>query len=88
MKRADATMIRQQAIWNGTEAESHDLLGSMQRHCACEFDKAGARVRTCGPHEALVHNQRFLDGLLFARRIADRLRAEEWSRASSRTAPA
>jgi hypothetical protein len=27
-----------------------------------------------------VHSQRFLDGLLFARRIAQRLIAEEWLR--------
>jgi hypothetical protein len=73
-------MLRQQATWNGNEAESYDLLASMQRHCACEFDKAGARVGTCPPHDALVHSQRFLDGLLFARRIAERLIAEEWSR--------
>jgi hypothetical protein len=30
-----------------------------------------------------VHSQRFLDGLLFARRIAERLIAEEWSRAQT-----
>ena len=44
-------MLRQQATWNGNEAESYDLLASMQRHCACQFDKAGARVATCPPHD-------------------------------------
>jgi hypothetical protein len=73
-------MLKQQATWNGNEAESYDLLASMQRHCACQFDKVGARVATCPPHDALVHSQRFLDGLLFARRIAQRLIAEEWLR--------
>jgi hypothetical protein len=80
-------IMHRQAIWNGTDSESYDLLSSVQRHCACEFDRAGARVRTCPPHDALVHSQRFLDGLLFARRITDRLIAEEWSSvASSRAA--
>jgi len=72
-------MLKQQAIWNGTESESYALLESVQRHCACQFDQAGARVRTCAPHDALVHSQRFLDGLLFARRIARRLMLEEGS---------
>jgi hypothetical protein len=34
-----------------------------------------------------VHSQRFVDGLLFGRRIADRLFAEEW-KAPSTTAKA
>src|SRR5690348_10695049 len=29
-------MLKQQAIWNGTDAESYDLLASVQRHCECE----------------------------------------------------
>src|SRR3982074_57611 len=73
-------MLRQQATWNGNESESYDLLASMQRHCACQFDKAGARVARCPPPDALVHRQRSLCGLLSARRIAERLIAEEWSR--------
>ena len=79
-------MIRHPAIWNGTEAESDDLLVSLALYCACEFDAAGARIKTCPPHDALVHNQRFLDGLLFGRRIAHLLIAEEWSRAAESAA--
>jgi hypothetical protein len=78
-------MLKHQAIWNGTDAESYDLLASVQRHCACEFDNAGARTKTCTPHHALVYNQRFLDGVLFARRIAQRLIAEEWACAADQT---
>jgi hypothetical protein len=70
-------MSKRQVIWNGTEAESHDLLASVRRHCACQFDQAGVQIRSCPPHDALASSQRFLDGLLFARRIAERLRAEE-----------
>jgi hypothetical protein len=75
-----------QADWNGSDSESYDLLSSVQRNCACEFDRAGARVRTCPAHDALVHSQRFLDGLLFARRILNRLIDEEWSTAATRAA--
>ena len=85
MLKLRGTMIRQQAIWNGTAAESDDLLLTLARNCACEFGVAGARTKTCPPHDALVHSQRFLDGLIFARRIAQRLIAEEWSTASKRT---
>jgi hypothetical protein len=37
----------------------------------------GVRLSTCPPHEMLAADQRAVDGLLFARRIADRLRREE-----------
>jgi hypothetical protein len=68
-----------EVVWNGTEAESRDLLDVLARHCACEYSVSGARTRVCAPHYALAHTQRFLDGMLFARRIRDRLLAEEQS---------
>jgi hypothetical protein len=64
-------------VWNGTEAESLELLKAIARHCACEYAASGACIRVCAPHDALAHSQRFLDGLLFARRIGARLIAEE-----------
>jgi hypothetical protein len=67
-----------QVVWKGTEQESFDLLKAIQRNCACEYAPTGARTRPCLPHQALVGDQRWLDGLLFGRRIADRLTAEEW----------
>ena len=70
-------MSRRQVIWNGTESESFDLLASVRRHCACQFDRAGIQVKSCAPHDALVSSQRFLDGLLFARRIVGQLMLEE-----------
>jgi hypothetical protein len=73
-------------IWNGTAAESNALLVCLERNCTCEFDSAGARVKTCPPHDALAHSQRFLDGLLFGRRIVHRLIAEEWSQPTPRQA--
>ena len=65
-------------IWYGTEAESRALLEAINRNCTCEYRATGAIARACMPHEAITRSQRFLDGLLFARRIAQRLVAEEW----------
>jgi hypothetical protein len=67
-----------QTVWNGTEAESRDLLNSIGRHCACEYAASGARTGICAPHDALVRSQRFLDGLLFARRMRTRFIVAEW----------
>jgi hypothetical protein len=72
------TMIRPQAVWNGTEAESRALLAAIARYCACQFADNGALAAACPSHDALVRNQRFLDGLLFGRRIGQRLIQEEW----------
>ena len=75
---ADAgDMSRRQVTWNGTSAESYELLASVRRNCACQFDQAGVQIRSCAPHDALVSSQRFLDGLLFARRIRQQLLSEE-----------
>ena len=45
----------------------------------------GVRLATCAPHRMLTEDQRALNGLLFARRMAERLRREEFSRAKSTT---
>jgi hypothetical protein len=68
-----------EVVWNGSEDESRDLLDVLERHCACEISADGRQITVCAPHYALVHSQRFLDGLLFARRIRCRLIAEEQS---------
>jgi len=39
----------------------------------------GVRVNVCAPHRILAEDQRVLDGLLFARRDARRLRDQEWT---------
>ena len=46
----------------------------------------GVRLATCAPHRMLTEDQRALNGLLFGRRMADRLRREEFSRARSTAA--
>jgi hypothetical protein len=64
--------------WHGTSAESGELLAAVEHNCGCQFDdEVGMRVSTCPPHDALVKDQRWLNGLLFMRRQRDRLNAEE-----------
>jgi hypothetical protein len=65
--------------WNGTQQESFALIKAIARNCACEFGLMGVRVRTCAAHRMLAEDQRALNGLLFARRMADRLLCEEFS---------
>jgi len=71
-------MYRAEAIWKGTRAESSALLAALAHHCTCQFADSGALVQACAAHMDLVRNQRYLDGLLYGRRLADRFRAEEW----------
>jgi hypothetical protein len=63
--------------WHGTRFEELDLLAVVRRHCTCEVDEDGVRLSVCPPHRMLLEDQRALDGLLFARRLARRLQAEE-----------
>jgi hypothetical protein len=66
-------------LWHGTQSEALELLQALSRHCSCVVTTEGIRLSTCVPHEMLVSDQRAIDGLLFARRIAPRLRAEEFN---------
>jgi hypothetical protein len=65
--------------WHGTQEESLALIGAIARNCTCEFGLMGVRLSLCPPHQMLSQDQRALNGLLFARRMARRLRAEEFS---------
>jgi hypothetical protein len=68
--------------WHGTEQEARELLAIVAQHCACVWS-GPLRRSCCASHQLLIQDQRVLDGLIFARRLADRLRREEWARASS-----
>ena len=70
-----------QVVWHGTQQESFDLVNAIARNCTCEFGLMGVRLATCAPHRMLTEDQRALNVLLFARRMAERLRREEFSRA-------
>jgi len=66
-------------LWHGTQTEALELLQALSRNCACVITTEGARLSTCAPHEMLSSDQRAIDGLLFARRIAARLCHEEFT---------
>jgi hypothetical protein len=66
------------ALLHGTPRENLDLIHAVTSNCACEFGLMGVRLRSCSAHLMLAEDQRALDGLLFGRRIVDRLREEEW----------
>ena len=63
--------------WSGTHQDSLDLANAIARNCSCEFGLMGVRLTTCVPHRMLTDDQRVLDGLLFGRWLANRLRQEE-----------
>jgi len=65
--------------WHGTQQESFDLINAIGRNCSCDFGLMGARLTTCGSHRMLLEDQRALDGLLFVRRLAERLQSEEFA---------
>lgn len=69
--------MESKVVWHGTQEESFDLTNALSRNCSCEFGLAGVTLKTCAPHLMRVEDQRALNGLVFARRIADRLRSEE-----------
>jgi hypothetical protein len=57
--------------WHGTRWEQRDLLRALSRNCACKFGPVGIRVSSCPAHRMLVEDQRALNGLVFARRLAN-----------------
>lgn len=69
--------VAEPVVWKGNVEESQALVAAIARNCACETGLMGVRTSTCPPHQALLDNQRWLDGLLWMRHLADRLRAEE-----------
>jgi hypothetical protein len=64
--------------WHGTRTEGLELAQALSHYCSCVFSAQGLRVSVCAPHEMLCSDQRATDGLLFSRRIAARLRNEEF----------
>ncbi len=63
--------------WNGTTDEALVLLHALRAHCECRVDN-GRTVTPCASHTMLVRDQRAVHGLLFMRRMAARLLAEEF----------
>jgi len=73
--------------WNGTTDEALVLLHALREHCECRVDN-GRTVAICASHTMLVRDQRAVDGLLFMRRMAARLLAEEFDLAPERATAA
>jgi hypothetical protein len=63
--------------WNGTTDEALALLAALSQYCDCRIER-GRTVTACASHTMLANNQRAVDGLLFMRRMASRLLAEEF----------
>ena len=63
--------------WNGTTDEALALLHALREHCDCHVEQ-GRTVAPCAGHQMLARDQRAVDGLLFMRRLAPRLLAQEF----------
>ena len=68
--------MAQFAVWHGDDAEMTALIEAVEHNCACSDQHAHSGH--CGPHEMLAFDQRALDGLVFVRRMTQRLHDEEW----------
>jgi hypothetical protein len=67
-----------QVVWHGTADEALALLAVVNEHCTCR--RVNQRVMAvCPTHVMLSREQRAIDGLLFMRRMAERLIVEEFS---------
>jgi len=64
-------------IWHGDLAEAYQLAAAIQNNCACATGH-------CGAHQAML-DQRFINGILFARSIRERLLREEFKCKSPRS---
>lgn len=66
------TEFTRYAKWNGTTEEWRALQIAVMRNCAC------ATSQVCASHAMVVRDQRAVNGLVFARRIVERLLVEEF----------
>jgi hypothetical protein len=69
---------RNLAIWHGTDLEQSEFLAAITHNCTCVVDEQKKTKTVCAPHEAMVHNQDFLNKMLFMRRMRGRLLKEEY----------
>jgi hypothetical protein len=70
---------------DGTTDEALALLAALSQHCDCRIEQ-GRILTVCASHTMLANDQRAVDGLLFMRRMAERLLAEEFDAAITATA--
>jgi len=74
--------LQQTARWPGTHVELRELTAVVERHCSCPSKSTDMPRATCAAHRMLWQDQRALNGLVFERRIMDRLKREEFSASS------
>lgn len=82
VRTADARVIGMgwKTVWHGTDEEQSDLLAALEHNCGCEYEdnnQQAPRLKTCGAHDALVNDQRFLNGLLEIRHNREKFTAKE-----------
>jgi hypothetical protein len=70
--------VSTEAVWRGTQSEWLDLLHAIADNCECQVDDMGVQLEACASHRLLIGDQRALDTLLFARRIAGRTQRQEF----------
>jgi hypothetical protein len=71
-----------ETVWNGTREEADKLCDILKRNCACGSAQTNSKQH-CAPHAMMLSDQRALDGLLFARHIAEQLLQEEFDLAAA-----
>lgn len=69
-------MVPTMVFWHGDAAEQVALLQAVAHNCTCSSDD-GIVNGSCPAHRALL-DQRWLDGLLFARYLSERLLIDEF----------
>lgn len=63
--------------WHGSDQAWYELVRIVAGNCTCDPLRWRDGGTLCAPHHMLRHDQRALDGLLFATRIVESLCREE-----------
>jgi hypothetical protein len=63
-------------VWHGTLIEQLDLMAAVQHNCECRYYTMLEAFTACASHVMLASDQRALNGLLWNRRLAQRLLME------------
>ncbi len=71
-------LVMKTIIWHGSTAEGRELVTAISHNCTCASAAFGMQPsRVCDTHDAFVHDQAFVDRLVFYRRERQKLLAEE-----------
>jgi hypothetical protein len=70
--------MRLTTVWTGAPEEFDDLLNAIRRNCTCPSARP-SESPACPAHALLLAAPPAINRLLFVRRLAARLRIEEWA---------